>query len=133
MDRRKFILLSSIAGAAVGVTGVNCESGQLSSYKVFSTPEILSEICDLKTLQEIGMAYRQQTASESHGDKLVALLSTDITGIPVPPNSDNHFIRALLNKKISQDFQTGNTVIVKGWILAVTEARQCALLYLNNQ
>ena len=133
MNRRKFILLSAIAGAAVGVTGVNCGSGQPSSYKIFSTPEILAEICDLKTLQEIGMAYRQQTASESQRDKLVALLSTDIAGKPVPSNSDNHFIQVLLNKKISQDFQTGNTVIVKGWILAVTEARQCALLYLNNQ
>jgi hypothetical protein len=133
MNRRKFILLSAIAGAAVGVTGVNCGSGHPSSYKVFGTPGLLAEICDLKTLQEIGMAYRQQTSSESQRDKLIALLSMDSEGKPVPSNSDNHFIQALLNKKVSQDFQTGKTVIVKGWILAVTEARQCALLYLNNQ
>jgi hypothetical protein len=133
MNRRKFILLSAIAGSAVGVAGVNCGSGHSSSYKIFSTPEILAEICDLKTLQEIGMAYRQQTVSESQRDRLVSLLSTDAAGKKFPSNSDNHFIQALLNKKISQDFQTGNTVIVRGWILAVTEARQCALLYLNSQ
>lgn len=33
-----------------------------------------------------------------------------------------------LRRQIVQDFTDGNTVLVDGWLLSVTEARQCALL-----
>ena len=34
---------------------------------------------------------------------------------------------AALKKGIKNDFEIGNTVMIDGWILSVTEARQCAL------
>jgi len=37
-----------------------------------------------------------------------------------------------LEESIKNDFETGNTVIVDGWILSRTEARQCALLSTIN-
>ena len=36
-------------------------------------------------------------------------------------------LEALLNQKIQQDFEAGRTVVVNGWVLSQTEARQCAL------
>jgi len=35
-----------------------------------------------------------------------------------------------IDQKIKEDFEKGDVVTVKGWILSVTEARQCALFAL---
>ena len=133
MQRRKFIQLSAIGSAAIGIGGISCKHRHPAFYNILVKPGQLSQICDLKTIREIGMAYRLQRVSERDADKLVALLSADSTGNPVSPASDNLFIQTLIDQKIKQDFETGNTVMVKGWILAVTEARQCALLFISNQ
>ena len=132
MQRRQFLQLTAMGGTVILVTGVSCSQRHPVSYDILGKPEALAQICDLKTLKEIGMAYRGQTASETDADKLSALLLTDSTGNPVSSASDQSFIQTLLSKKIDWDFETGNIVIVKGWILSVTEARQCALLFINN-
>lgn len=130
MQRRKFIQLSAMGSAAIGITGISCRHPVF--YDILGKPEGLAKICDLKTLREIGMAYRLQTASERDADKVAALLLADSAGKPVSSASDNLFIQTLISEKINQDFERGNIVIVKGWILSITEARQCALLSVNN-
>lgn len=133
MQRRKFIQLSAIGSAAIGITGIGCKHQHPAFFNTLVKPGQLSQICDLKTIREIGMAYRLQTVSESDADKLIVLLLADSTGNPVSSASDNLFIQTLIDQKIKHDFETGSTVMVKGWILAVTEARQCALLFVSNQ
>ncbi|HCL84855.1 MAG TPA: hypothetical protein DIC22_12820 [Chitinophagaceae bacterium] len=133
MQRRKFIQLAAMGSAAVGMTGTGCHNRHPAFYSILDKPGALSQICDLQTVREIGKAYRLQAPSESDAGRLVALLSSDSAGNPIPSASDNAFVQGLIRQKIGRDFETGNTVIVKGWILAVTEARQCALLYVNNQ
>jgi hypothetical protein len=132
LQRRQFIQLSVLGSAAIGITGIGCSKRHSVSYDVLGKPEELAQICDLKTLKEIGMAYRLQTGSEMDADKLVTLLLTDSAGHPVSSALDNAFFQTLMSRKINRDFETGNIVIVKGWVLAVTEARQCALLFVNN-
>jgi hypothetical protein len=39
---------------------------------------------------------------------------------------------AAWEEQIKNDFGTGNVVIIDGWILAITEARQCALFSLTG-
>ena len=132
MQRRQFIQLSAMGGTVILFTGMSCNQRHAVSYDILGKPEALAQICDLKTLKEIGMAYQGQTASETDADKLATLLLTDSAGNTVSSASDKSVIQTLLSKKINQDFETGNIVIVKGWILSVTEARQCALLFVNN-
>ena len=38
--------------------------------------------------------------------------------------------RALIVVDVQNDFIKGDIVVIKGWVLSVTEARQCALLSL---
>jgi hypothetical protein len=133
MQRRKFIQLSAMGSAAIGMTGVSCNNRRPAFYSVLEKPGVLSQICDLQTIREIGKAYRLQAPSENDAGRLAALLSADSAGNPVPSAADKALVQGLIHQKIARDFETGNTVIVKGWILAVTEARQCALLYVNNQ
>jgi hypothetical protein len=96
-------------------------------------PGALSYICDLQAIREIGLAYRLQKPEENEARKLEDLLLTDSAGRYVSSSSDDHFVQTLINNEIEQDFKKANTVVVKGWILAVTEARQCALFAIHNQ
>jgi hypothetical protein len=132
MQRRQFLQLSAMGGTVILFTGMGCGQRHPASDDILEKPEALAQICDLKTLKEIGMAYRVQTASEKDADKIAALLLADSAGKPVSSSLDNSIIQTLISRKINQDFETGNIVIVKGWILSVTEARQCALLFINN-
>ena len=95
-------------------------------------PGLLSHICDAKTLKEIGVAYREKFATEKNEKQLINFLLTDSSNKVVPVTSEDAIINSLLEQKIQKDFETGNTVIMKGWILSVTEARQCALFSLTQ-
>jgi hypothetical protein len=132
MLRRQFLQLTAMGGTVFFVTGMSCNQHHPVSYDILAKPQALAQICDLKTLKEIGMAYHGQTSTEADADKLASLLLLDSAGHSISSTSDNTFIQNLLSKKIDQDFEKGNIIIVKGWILSVTEARQCALLFVNN-
>jgi hypothetical protein len=133
MQRRKFILLTTVGGTATAFAALQCNPRQPAFYKILDKPGALSYICDLKTIREIGLAYRQQKPEEYEAEKLEDLLLTDSAGRTVSPSSDDQLVQRLINNKIERDFEKANTVVVKGWILAVTEARQCALFAIHNQ
>jgi hypothetical protein len=133
MQRRKFILFTAVGGIATAFATLQCNPRQPAFYKILDKPGALSHICDLQTIREIGLAYRQQKPEENEIEKLEHLLLTDSAGRSVSTSSDDQLIQTLINNKIEQDFEKANTVVVKGWILAVTEARQCALFAFHNQ
>jgi hypothetical protein len=132
MQRRKFIQVSAIGTTAIAITGISCKGHHPAFYNILDKPGQLSRICDLNTIRDIGMTYRLQAPEESGADKLTDLLSADSAGKTIS-STDDLFIQNLINQKIKHDFETGNIVIVKGWVLTITEARQCALLYAINQ
>src|SRR5258705_8823393 len=86
---------------------------------------------------------REDPAAPPHPD-LVAVLGPDpVRAIGaqyrrlVPPENDRLRLRAaILAPRMSiaamvrRDFETGRTVLVDGWVLPATEARQCALFSL---
>jgi hypothetical protein len=78
-------------------------------------------------IKDAGKIYLKNTPLESNEDKLVQLLANNNS---IANSEDQKAIHYYLDKKIQHDFETGNTVMVKGWVLAVTEARQCALFSL---
>ena len=127
MKRRNFILLSLYSGAAIAIPFAGCSTDSAVSNKPWMQPMLLSHICDAKTLKEIGTAYRKKFAEQNNEKQLIDALLTDSANKVVPATSGDAFINSLLEKKIKKDFETGQTVIVKGWVLSETEARQCAL------
>ena len=130
MKRKTFIYLSVVSTVSIGMPSLNCHNRNETLNKSLSQPKFLSHICDAKTLREIGTAYKKQFSSESRKDQLTDLILTDSSGTPPSQTSDLSFIGSLVDQKIKQDFETGQTVVVKGWVLSVTEARQCALFSL---
>ena len=133
MKRRTFVRLSAFSAVVIGIPSLNCRSRNPVLNKTLSQPFLLSRMCDAKTIREIGTTYREHSPAETKEEQLVALLLTDTAGNPVSKSSDSSVIHSLLERKIQNDFETGSTVIVKGWVLSATEARQCALYSLTQR
>jgi len=133
MKRRTFVLLSLYSSAAISIPFAGCSDRSALTGKPWVQPDVLAQTCDTKTLQEIGIAYRSRFATESKEEQLINLLLTDSTNKVVPVTAQDAFIHSLLEQKIQKEFETGHTVIVKGWVLAETEARQCALFSLTQK
>jgi hypothetical protein len=126
MDRRLFVRLSAFSAAAISLSlfeGCQARSGE----KYLATPDLLTHILEKEALADVGSAYLHQAPSEQGVDKLISLLLTEAN---VSQSSDEAAIKSFLLNKISEDFSTNKIVVVKGWILSVTEARQSALFYL---
>jgi hypothetical protein len=133
VKRRTFVLLSAVSAAALGFPSVGCRSRSPAADRALSRPLFLSRICDAKTIREIGIFYLARRTYTNTKDQIADLLLSDNSGKNGPTSSDSLSIVNTLQGKISQDFEKGNTVILKGWILSVTEAEQCALFSLTQK
>lgn len=116
MNRRNFILLSATGISTLNLSG--CFLGELKYDESLNKPQLLSKIWDANDITAIGKRYCRLFPDEKNKRKLVKLLSLQ------------HSTVKSLEKIIIKDYQEGNTVMLEGWILSKTEARQCALFSL---
>jgi hypothetical protein len=124
MKRRNFIMLSASGAAALGA-GYWYLNYYEPPYPVFlAEPGALAQLWDEATIREVGAAYRRQVPAEASEAVLVSRLAGAPDG--APPDV------AALRSAIQRDFAVGRTVLLDGWVLAVTEARQCALFSIAN-
>jgi len=130
MKRREFIGLSAYTMTAIGVFSAEtgCSSNKIN--KLIAEPALLSHITDKKNILEIGDKYLQDFPEEKNESVLETLLMEKES---VPDSKDARLIHSYFDSKSRKDFENGNTVIVSGWILARTEARQCALFRLMEK
>jgi len=123
MERRKFIWLatSGVTTMVIPIGFYNCSDTKYDS--TIAKPILLSNIWDTQTMTEIGELYQKQYPKENTEKKLIELLSKDISisGNDIPVS---------ITSRIEEDFKTDKIVILDGWILSVTEGRQCALFSL---
>lgn len=122
MKRRNFVALSTTALAAMALPACN-NFGPLEYDPRIAEPEALSHIWDTDNIIKIGEMFRKQFPKEDSERKLVWLISD---GLSVEKSSTD---KPLL-RQIGQDYTNGNIVMLDGWLLSITEARQCALLSL---
>ena len=127
MKRRDFIQLSAFTAAAIGFPLLH--SCNQSAENEMAEPLFLSRLFDEKGISDAGKAYIKKTPLENDKNKLIQLLSDDSE---ILKSSDQKAIYQYLDEKVKQDFETGNTILVNGWVLSITEARQCALYSLIN-
>lgn len=117
MQRRYFLWLAVSGTAALTLPFLHCGNKNAALQKTLFQPEILSRICDAKTLKDIGNSYRKKIPAENNKNQLQNLLLKDTT------------VKEIQNN-INRDFEAGRIIKINGWILSVTEARQCALFSL---
>lgn len=123
MQRRTFIYLSAYTALVLSLPLADgCSS---TAENALSRPLLFSELADKKTIAEAGMAYRKQFPKED--DKIV--LSNLLVG---SARQDPSAIQKHLDDNVLQDFKNSKTVTAAGWVLSITEARQCALYSILN-
>lgn len=129
MKRNEFLKLSAFATAAVSFPFLqSCKSN--IDEQGLSHPAFLSRLFDENTIKETGKAYLQKVPKENDQYQLIQLLAKQDA---IANTTNEKIIHDYLDKSVQQDFETGNTITIKGWVLAITEARQCALFSLINK
>lgn len=126
MQRRRFLFyfLSALAAYA---PSPGCRNKDVLSNSTLQLPRLLSRLTDEETVRQIGKTYRNQVKVEDGQDKLTRLLLQETSVKTLFPTSDAAFVSKFLEEKIQQDFESGRLIVLQGWILSLTEARQCAL------
>ena len=123
MERRAFVRLSAYTALALTLPFAE---GCAHKNDPLTLPLLFSHFADKKTITQAGLAYRKMFGNENSQSALGQALSANM------PTMDADALRSSLEKEVKQDFVAGNIVTVDGWILSVTEARQCALFSILN-
>ena len=122
MDRRRFVQVTA-AGMVAAVTSWGCAETP-DDVRELAQPALL-EMLGAERTREIGTAYRAAVPQE----RTVAALSSAISS-----SRRRGFARKFnrsIEAQVHDDFEAGRTVLVGGWVLSTTEARQCALYSLS--
>jgi len=133
MNRRNFISLTTVTAAAVSVPFLNCSSKPTTLQKNLALPQTLAQITDQKTLYAIGKAFGAVNSNEYSVSKLEQQLIKNEGVQTISSATSAKNLYTILNNNIQHDFETANTIILKGWVLSITEARQCALFSLIHK
>lgn len=132
MNRRAFIFLSAVGISALGAGFSKVLHAEFRKENSYARPRVLSQLCDDDTIESIGRAYLESdvTAKDRHE------LMRELCGRPINADSlgskDLMSIQAHIENSIKRDFETRNTLVLRGWVLSLTEARQCALYTILN-
>jgi hypothetical protein len=123
MKRRNFIFMTAAGACALVLPTWSCNNTVFNP--LLAEPEMGSFIWDDETIAAIGKSFLQQFPDEDSKGKLTEILSKQLT-----TNPDK--IVEILNQEIKDDFKNDRIVMLDGWIVSVTEARQCALFSLTQ-
>jgi hypothetical protein len=122
LDRRRFLQVSAL-GIVAAVADAAYASADAGVGASDDRPLLLAMLGP-ERVRQLGSHYRASTPRENSAEALRAALSSGraprIPFIKSEPHGD----------QIRDDFAAGRTVLVDGWVLAVTEARQAALFSL---
>ncbi len=129
MKRSTFIYYAAVGTAMAVIPLRGCKSNKLF---VLEKPQFLSRICDVNTIIDIGKSYRN-TFSDNSRQQLMDKLMEGTEDKEIFPNVSNSSIASFVEEKVKYDFKSGRILVIKGWVLSQTEARQCALFSLTNQ
>src|SRR5690242_20246064 len=118
--RRQF--LRYLGATAVGVAATGCKAGPEYDDRSLAQPGLLATL-SIAEVRSIGQRYRSLNRAES-GVNAIRDAILDSRPLPARLGLANPPVASL----VKADFEHGRTVVVDGWILSLTEARQCALL-----
>src|SRR5213083_1538529 len=102
MNRRDFLRISALGAAVLTVA---------AREDAAAHPDLLS-VLGPEPVRAIGAQYRRLVPAENDRIRLRAAILAP---------------RMSIVAMVRRDFDTGRTVLVNGWVLSATEARQCAL------
>ena len=129
MNRRVFILFGALGIAAIGLPTTKWLGLYAGWDNRLALPRLLSHLFSRKAIRALGKMYLELKPDESNYDKLTEELLRKTSRTVFSQTED---VQAQIEEKIKEDFAGGATIVLDGWILSVTEARQCAYFSLLN-
>ncbi|MEO1655614.1 MAG: hypothetical protein AAFU64_18875 [Bacteroidota bacterium] len=120
MHRRDFIIKSAGLSFTLMLPSLYACSPSIEYDPSWAEPQSLGMIWDTKSILSIGESYLKGFPKENDEQTLVRWLFKQS---PL----ENDALRSWLEQKIKQDFTNNETIMLDGWMLSRTEARQCAL------
>ena len=122
LDRRNFLKVG-VAAVAAGLASPACAREE-SAQSALDSPELLAMLGPDR-VRRIGTDYRARVRSENSVRSLRAAISrSQESPLHLP------WMHKSVEHTVKDDFSAGRIVVVDGWVLSLTEARQCALLSL---
>jgi hypothetical protein len=131
MKRRTFIYTGVALATGLGLGDLfllNYESKW--KKQPFLYPLILSNILDEKSLRVVGNSYRIMKPDESSQVTLMSAIKSEINRNHTK-TYDSSNLAMEIEMNVEKDFKSERLIVIKGWVLSETEARQCALLSLS--
>jgi hypothetical protein len=118
MNRRTFLVT-----AAAGTAGVvlPARGAGHSPVAALANPRLLEILRNKRVVRELGRCYLDLAPAEDNPRALAQAI------LPEPPANSRTALRAQIDAQVQRDFAAGQTLVLNGWIVSVTEARQCAL------
>ncbi|MBI1767593.1 MAG: hypothetical protein HYR67_04370 [Bacteroidetes bacterium] len=132
MKRRSFIVASLLSLLGIGAFSFIQWIGSHGRAKALAHPKFLFRLCDRSTIRMLGRAYLKLKPDETRDDILLNDLLTEKSRKIVLEKEDISSVESQIEKRVKQDFDNKNVVVVQGWVLSVTEARQCAFFSILN-
>jgi hypothetical protein len=132
MRRRYFILTSLSSLLGIGIFSMIQWFRNSGQDKALAKPKFLSLLCDRKTIRMLGNAYLKLKPEETRDDVLLNDILAEKPNKIFAKGQDTLMVESQIEKRIRQDFDTDNIVVVQGWVLSITEARQCAFFSILN-
>lgn len=124
MDRRQFLEIGGTSVLAFPLAGSAALIEPSREQLRLMRPDMLTRIGDEGLTHRLGRQYRRAFPEENSSAALTEILRRSATG-------ENGFdLSTKLKFRVQREFAEGRTVVLDGWVLARTEARQCALFSL---
>jgi hypothetical protein len=131
MKRRTFIYTGVAISVGVGLSDLFFWNNEPKWKKQpFLYPFILSNILDEQSLRIIGNSYRVMKPDENSKVTLLNAITGRMNTIQTRTNDVANQVTEIENN-VKMDFKSDKLVVIKGWVISETEARQCALLSLS--
>ena len=134
MKRRSILLVSGGLVIALPAAHLAARHWPASVPPIETAGDLVSWFAGPADIQEIGEAYMAQAADAESDlpmliDQLPAFFDTN-GAILTDLSADT--IQRRYSDRVAADFESGETAVVNGWVLARTEARVCALVVLTS-
>lgn len=125
-------MLTGLGISAIGVSSLKLIDFSFADPNLYAKPKLLSRLCSNETLRLLGHAYLEMSPGEKNRDTLMITLYGRVVKAESLQQQDIRLLREQSEGSIKEDFAVGRTIVLDGWILSVTEARQCALYSILN-
>ena len=132
MRRRTFLLAAAASGLSLAWRSVG--SWPFSHARPSESERLAALLRHEESAQVVGHEYLRAVPAEASREVLTARVSEQLPGgLRTVAGASDGRLRELLLRATEEDFRDLRIVELRGWVLAQTEARLCALAALHSR